>query len=368
MIKKYLTLFTSLSLIIACTSSDRESGSGNTGNFDREALLINVADNIIIPAFKDLNNKLIILKASTANFTNTPEIPNLEQVRFDWYQAYKVWQHVSMFNIGKGEDLQLVNHFNIYPLTVKDVENNITSGFYDFNNPNNHDAQGFPALDYLLHSIGSNDMEIIKKYTTDSNADRYKKYLDDIAGKMNSVVSEIVNDWESGFRNEFIKNTSNTITGSLNKLVNDFILYYEKRLRANKFGIPAGNFSSKPLPEKVEALYKQDVSKELALEGLTSVQNFFQGRAYNGTATGESLKTYLVSLNKSSLGSDIINQLNRAENQINQLDDNFYNQINTDNTKMTRAYDELQKAVVLLKVDMLQAFNINVDFVDADGD
>ena len=35
---------------------------------------------------------------------------------------------------------------------------------------------------------------------------------------------------------------------------------------------------------------------------------------------------------------------------------------------MTKAYDELQKAVVLLKVDMLQAFNVNVDYVDADGD
>jgi hypothetical protein len=35
---------------------------------------------------------------------------------------------------------------------------------------------------------------------------------------------------------------------------------------------------------------------------------------------------------------------------------------------MTNAYDELQKVVILLKVDMLQAFNVNVDYVDADGD
>ena len=39
-----------------------------------------------------------------------------------------------------------------------------------------------------------------------------------------------------------------------------------------------------------------------------------------------------------------------------------------DNTKMTNAYDALQTVVVLLKVDMLQAFNISVDYVDADGD
>ena len=35
---------------------------------------------------------------------------------------------------------------------------------------------------------------------------------------------------------------------------------------------------------------------------------------------------------------------------------------------MTMAYDELQKIVVLCKVDMVQAFNISIDYIDADGD
>ena len=35
---------------------------------------------------------------------------------------------------------------------------------------------------------------------------------------------------------------------------------------------------------------------------------------------------------------------------------------------MTEAYDALQLVVVSIKVDMLQAFNVSVDYVDADGD
>ena len=35
---------------------------------------------------------------------------------------------------------------------------------------------------------------------------------------------------------------------------------------------------------------------------------------------------------------------------------------------MLITYDIIQVAVVLLKVDMLQALNINVDYIDADGD
>ena len=36
--------------------------------------------------------------------------------------------------------------------------------------------------------------------------------------------------------------------------------------------------------------------------------------------------------------------------------------------KMLEAFDALQSAVVLLKTDMLSNLNINVDYVDADGD
>jgi len=35
---------------------------------------------------------------------------------------------------------------------------------------------------------------------------------------------------------------------------------------------------------------------------------------------------------------------------------------------MLSAYDEVQKAVSMLKVDMFSAMSISVDYVDADGD
>ena len=72
--------------------------------------------------------------------------------------------------------------------------------------------------------------------------------------------------------------------------------------------------------------------------------------------------------NKYDISTGIISQLSTAKAEVETLNTNVYTQINTDNSLMTRAYDELQKVVILLKVDMLQAFNVNVDYVDADGD
>ena len=89
-------------------------------------------------------------------------------------------------------------------------------------------------------------------------------------------------------------------------------------------------------------------------------------------SSGPSLKGYLSHLNTTksgtSLSATLINKLETAKSKINQLPDNFVNQINTDNNKTLTTYDAIQSVVVLFKVDMLQAFNINVDYQDADGD
>ena len=68
------------------------------------------------------------------------------------------------------------------------------------------------------------------------------------------------------------------------------------------------------------------------------------------------------------LGQLIIDQFEIAKNSINELNDDFTIQIQNDNLQMLLTYDHIQVAVVLMKVDMLQALNINVDYIDADGD
>ena len=56
------------------------------------------------------------------------------------------------------------------------------------------------------------------------------------------------------------------------------------------------------------------------------------------------------------------------KSSIESLDDNFALQLEQDYVKVLGTYDAIQLGVVLLKVDMLQALSINVDYVDADGD
>lgn len=369
MLKKVSILLLFVVIIYACSTDDSDENPGSiVDNFDRSSMLTFAADEIITPSYEDFASKMSALKTAGQTFTNSPNQNTLDAFRTSWYTAYKTWQSVEMFNIGKAEELQYSYYMNVYPLTVSDVENNITNGTYDLSNVNNQDAQGFPALDYLLYGLSDNDTDILAKYTTDANSAGYSSYVTDILNRMDSLTQEVLNDWNGSYRNTFVNSSGNTATSSLNKLVNDFIFYYEKGLRANKVGIPAGVFSANPYPEKVEAFYKKDISKELVLDALTAVENFFNGKKYNGTSIGHSFSSYLVYLERNDINESIKNQLNTARSEINSLNNNFSEQINTDNSKMTMAYDELQKVVVYIKTDMLQAFSVNVDYVDADGD
>ncbi|NRD20433.1 imelysin family protein [Winogradskyella eckloniae] len=375
MLKKII-LFVIVVAAISCSSSDDNGGSNNDDGFDRTALLTNVADNIIIPAFQDLQSKLASVDVATTSFINDKSTGNLDALSDAWLEAYKVWQHVQIYNLGEADNLGggergFVSFFNIYPVTVADIENAANTGSYDLNTANYHDAQGFPALDFLIHGIATGDSLPLDKFTTNSDFEGFTTYLTDVVTQMISLNTAIVNNWVSSYRSTFIANTDSGLNGSFNKLANDIVYSYEKDFRAQKIGIPAGIFSNGgTLPETVEAFYKKDVSKELSLEALTGIENLFNGISYNSVSSvsGSSFSTYLEFLDREDLVTEINNQFAAGRNAINGLNDDYTQQLSDNSIQMTAAYDIIQAAVPKLKVDMKQALNFVIDYVDGDGD
>ena len=275
MIKKIVLPLFIITLLIGCSSSDGGSGDGTQDQFDRQNMLINWADHIIIPAFEDFTIRLNQLATDKDEFLATPNQNTLTDLRASWLEAYTKWQYVEMFNIGRAEQINYAFQMNIYPTNVTDIQNNITSGSYDLTNVNNNDAVGFPAVDYMIYGIADNDNDILNAYTNAANANANKQYLSDLIDQMQTLTNSVLNDWTTNYRDVFVSSTENTATSATNKLTNDFIFYYEKGLRANKIGIPAGVFSATPLSEKVEAFYNGEVSKVLATNGLNAVRDFF---------------------------------------------------------------------------------------------
>ncbi|AWG23108.1 iron-regulated protein A precursor [Flavobacterium faecale] len=369
--KKIFFLFSIIALAAACSSSDGETSTTNDG-YDRKALLTHWANNIIIPSYTNYQVKLQTLTTDVNNFTATPTVATLATARASWVEAYKAFQYVAPFSFGKAEDIYFKEKSNTYPTDASGINANITAGTYDFTLISQFSKQGLPALDYVLNGLGTTDEAIVAFYTGASAAN-YKKYATDLVSNLKTNNDTVLNDWTGSYKNTYITNDGNTITSSVSITVNMFIKNFEKNVRAGKIGIPAGVFSGgKTLPASVEAFYKKDISKTLYTTAIQASQDFYNGKTFGSTATGPGLKAYLDFLKTVRSGqnlSDVINdQFTTIYAKVDLLNANFNTQITTDNSKMITAYDATQQNVVYMKLDMMQALKITVDYVDSDGD
>jgi hypothetical protein len=355
------------------TSTNSSSGNTSTNSssqsetFDRGTILLNYSENIIIPRYTIFKSSMDNLKNSIDTFKSTPSSDNFDLLQNNWIDAYKKWQYVEMFNISKAEEIMYNLKMNTYPVSKERIDNNIDAEKTDLSNPNDWSAQGFPGLDYMIHGIAENKDAVIELYSSNS---KYGDYLSTLGNLMSDITNSVVEDWNS-YKDTFNTSIENTATSAFNMMVNDFVFYFEKGLRTNKIGIPAGRFSSLPLPEKIEAYYYSkngfgNLSKTLVLEARQAATEFFTGSNSEGIK-GPSYSTYLDYL-ETEIGPTVETKLEEAKVRLDNLQDNFITQIDDNNTLMLLAFDALQTIVVNLKTDMLSNFNIAVDYTDADGD
>ena len=372
--KFFFITFFILSIIFSCSD---DSSSSSSDGYNRQALLSNIVNNIIIPAHNNFKNELDLFKSNVEVFDNNRDITNLQQLQNQFVEAYKAWQHIEMFNIGYAEEIFYASKMNIYPANISRISDNINAANIDLDsNSNQYSAQGFPAVDYLLFGLAEDNQSILNIYLSSGQDNLTMNYLNILSNKMVENTDLVIDYWQSN-KESFINSSGNSSTSSLNMLSNDFVYYFEKGLRANKIGIPAGVWSGE-LPQNVEAYYKGNISKLLAIEGLQASYNFFNGIHFGSNQIdGEGLYDYLAYLDDTNysdstmfigLEDDIVSSFENSMQKLLLLNDNFAVQIQTDNMKMLEAYDAIQQGVVRLKTNMLSILGISVDYYDADGD
>ena len=334
--------------------------------FDRGVSLRFMAESIIIPAWENYHSATQALVEANSAFSLNPSNNTLNDYRESFKIAWLAWQDVSMFDIGKAEELKVRNYTNLYPTDTELINEHILTADINLSLPSTYAAQGFPALDYLLYGLDS-ETQIVASLSKDNVI----YYLSLLTDKLHVMSSAVLEDWKGDYKNDFISNDGSSATSSYDKIVNDFLIYYEKYLRAGKVGIPAGVFSISSIPTNTEAYYSS-ISNKLFQRGFQSTTNFFNGKGYGSENYGPSLITYIKHIQDISNLGDITEQINanweNVSNLLADIDTDFASQIMEDKVLMLELFDALQANVILLKVDMLQMLNIQVDFVDADGD
>lgn len=365
-------------VLFSCTKKNdgNEELEPNVPSADREAMLRHIADKIIVPSYANFDTKLDQMVNKSNAFTAAPSQTTLDEFRLAWEEAYIEWQKVELFDVGPAYDHVLRSYVNIYPTSVQGINDNITNGVAaNLEVPAAYPTQGFPAFDYLINGIASTDSEILDLYTTAGNADKRIAYLQRLTNQINAKFNQVYAEWISGYQNQFPRKSGIDMQSSVSLLVNGYVLNYERYIRSGKFGIPSGAMVGGVVsPDKIESYYKKDLSLILAKTAHQASIDFFNGKSVLNGKNGFGLKVYLDAIGAvdtktgQPLTTMVNNQFSRANDRMDLLGSNLYNEINNNNQKVIDVYAEMQKAVRLLKVDMTSAMSITITYTDNDGD
>jgi len=343
-----------LVVAVGCKKDEENDPS----EFDKGTLLVNLADQRIIPAINDLNSKLESLEGAYLNFQTDRSTPNLDLVRTTWKAAYISWQGVKMYDFGPVRTYGLKAALSTYPSDTAKIDANISGGSYVLSSAANIDAIGFPALDYLLFRSDALNYFI--------GNDGYTTYGLDVIQKMRSEVALAQSGWAS-YRATFIASTGTETTSAFSELVNEFNRDFELAKNA-KLGIPIGKQSlGIQLPEYLEARYS-GYSFELMRENVRQLSLLYSGISFDGGTNGSGFDDYLTQLEKSDLASAISGKFDQILAKIDSFNGSLEEEMQNNVSELDALYFLFQSQVISIKTDMTSAFGVLITYQDNDGD
>lgn len=365
----FIVIVTTLISFTFCKKKDKDTNpiSSEETTFDKKAMLLNMADKLIVPDYKRMKVAMDSLHQSFEKFKSDANALNYQEVKLKLHRAYLAYQVVNIYGLGPGEDLAIRSNFNLFPTKTSLIESNISSGSYNLESLSNLATKGFPALDYLIYGINKTETEQIQLFKDDA---KRVTYFIDVLTNMRNKINSAISTWETNYRETFINSLGTDIGSSIGFLVNQ-INFELDFLKNAKIGIPLGLKSGGTiLPHDCEAYYGGH-SVEYALETLRAIENVYLGRNNNGTE-GIGFDDYLIHLDlkhgNGKLHEAITKQFEMARTSLKAVASPLSEQIKSNTSNVNTAYKELVKLLVLLKTDMPSGLGVIITYQDGDGD
>lgn len=353
-------------------SKGGDDGGDNDNGFDKAGMLTHYADELILPAYQSLQEKVNSFETLANTFLTTRNTANQLALLDAYKQLHLQYTRAEAFNLGPAVVAALDVYLNFnggldynfntngeltgFSIDSTTIENNISSGNYDLTQyvRNTFYAQGFAAINYLF--FGPN---AIQKF--DNNTTVRVKYAKDVVSRMKFLVDKVNNDW-TAYRADFISNTKTNVGSPIGNMINN-LAYYLDVLKGPRIGWPFGKQSNgTAFPAKVEAYFAGN-SSALAQESVRNLKKIF-----TGGGSGKGFSDYLVALKKQDLASQVAAQFDMVITKLEALPDPLSTTITNAPSNVEAAYKEIQKLLTLIKTDVASATGVQITFMDNDGD
>lgn len=357
-----------LLIILVFLSSCEKTNEDPSNSFDRGPMLDNMGSLVIIPSCEVAKDAADDLRNAAEDFGSQTDMANLEALQQAFKNAYIAFQKVSAYDFGPSKNVALRGSLNTFPADVAKIDNAIMSGSWNLDQLQFADAKGYPALDLLL--FGADNATVLDAFINQPNAASRLAFLDDICAEIYAKTEAVYNGWiptGGNYLNQFTNAKGTDVGSGTGLMVNALNQHFERNLRDGKIGIPAGIRSlGIAIPEKCEAYYG-GFSLQLAIENMRAIERMYNGNSLENTV-GIGLDNHLVGINAVDLDNRIKAQIEAVIQALQGLSDPLSENITNNQGQVEAAYAELQKLVVLFKVDMPSRLGILITYQDSDGD
>ncbi len=363
---KPLVLVVLLTLVSCKKENKKENSKEPASSFDKQALLVNLADEVILPNYLLFQKNIKALSDAFNAYTDSGTLAGMDSLREIFHSTYTSYQHISLYEFGPAENIVVRNNFNVFPADTLQVLNNISAGSYDLNMASNFDAKGLPALDFLLYGKHLSSNQIHGFFQASPNR---RKYVKDLIQDMVQKINQVIAGWEA-YRGTFVSSLGTDVSSSIGYLVNqlNFELDYIKNA---KVGIPLGKKTlGIILPGKCEAYYSEQ-SLQYIKESVKALEEIYTGKNIAGSnrlGFDDYLEHLKVEHNGGTLNAAINSQFATVFSRLNSIEAPLSQQIVSNPGSVEAAYAELVKLLVLLKTDLPSSLGVVITYQDGDGD
>lgn len=331
-------------------------------NFDRGRILENVTNNLILPTYENFDQTTNALHTVSQTFTENPTDESLSDLKSAWKTSIKTWKRAEVFNFGPVESLVLVTAIDRWPTSERGIEQAIEDydGSDDYLIRIGSNRKGLPAIEYLLfHDEGS----VILEQFSDENR---KVYLNLLTEALTQHSSEILDEWNSGYKQEFISKTGNQADSGITLLANE-LGYLLQKVRMEKLEIPLGaQTQGTPRLQMLESVHA-DFTKELIRENLVSAQQTFNGA--DSTGFDDYIEALGIEDENGELLSEAINsEYENSFRILDSIDGSLENAIINQRETVQELIYSIQRLYVHTDIGMISQLGILTVFSDNDGD
>ena len=339
------SLFSLLMLLtVGCSDDDTKI----TPTDDHSAIISNIADDVIISTYADLDTKAGLLFNTLNNLEANPTAQNLEAARQAWRDARRPWELSEGFLYGPVDTKGLDPALDSWPVNQTDLDNVLASSnalTVAYVDGLDGTLRGFHTIEYLL--FGLNGDKLVADFTA-----RQFEYLSACGESLKNTTALLLGGWQPNDGN-FVKNfkqagTTASIYPSqkavLEEIVNGLVAIADE-VANGKINEPFAQQNVTLEESRFSANSKADFA-----DNIRSIQNVWLGTHLNVNGSGISK---LVSSKNAALDAKVKQQVSETIAAIEGIEGTFTSAIFNSPATVQTAQQAVRELLDTLQSEVL---------------